>query len=88
MANNNSSSGSPPISTLAELNPGEQGTIDRIEADASLKRRLSALGIVKGTKIYLDFTAPMGDPRAYSLLGYQLSLRNEDARRIILRAGN
>lgn len=88
MANNKSPKGNSTINTLVELKPGEQGIIDRIEADAPLKRRLSALGIVKGVKIDLDFTAPMGDPRAYTLLGYQLSLRNEDARRIILRTGS
>ena len=70
--------------TLAELVPGEIGVVSRINADASLKRRLNALGMVKGIEISLEHTAPMGDPRAYTLLGYQLSLRNEDARKIVL----
>ena len=76
------------VSALAELNPGERGIIDRITAEAPLKRKLSALGIVKGKEISLGHTAPMGDPRAYFLLGYQLSLRNEDARKILLRVEN
>ena len=71
---------------LAELGPGEVGVINRINADASLKRRLSALGVVKGIEVVLDHKSPMGDPRAYTLLGYQLSLRNEDARKILLQA--
>jgi ferrous iron transport protein A len=74
------------INTLAELKPGGRGVIERIVADISLKRKLSSLGIVKGKNICVEHTAPMGDPRVYSLLGYQLSLRNEDARKIILRA--
>ena len=73
--------------TLAELGPGERGIIDRIDGDASLKRKLAALGIVRGTGIAVAHTAPMGDPRAYHLLDYQLSLRNEDARKIVLRSG-
>ncbi|MDP6786800.1 MAG: FeoA family protein [Rhodospirillales bacterium] len=74
--------------TLAELEPGESGVINRIRSGGSLKRRLNAMGLVEGTEISLDHTAPMGDPKAYSLLGYQLSLRNEDARKIILRHRN
>ena len=71
--------------TLAELGPGETGVVNRIDGEAALKRRLNALGMVKGIEISLEHTAPMGDPRAYTLMGYQLSLRNEDARKIVLQ---
>jgi ferrous iron transport protein A len=71
--------------TLAELKPGESGVVSSIKSDAALKRRLNAMGLVRGTEIFVDLTAPMGDPRAYTLLGYQLSLRQEDARNIYLQ---
>ncbi len=74
--------------TLAELKPGESGVIDRVRSNPSLKRRLNAMGLVRGAEISLDHEAPMGDPRVYTLLGYQLSLRNEDARNIILWSRN
>ena len=74
-----------PTHTLADLGPGERAVIRRIEGDSSLKRRLSVLGLVRGTEIAVDFSAPLGDPRAYSIMGYQLSLRNEDARKIALQ---
>jgi len=70
--------------TLAGLAPGQHGVIERIDADIALKRRLSAMGFVKGAEVALAHTAPMGDPRAYILLGYSLSLRNEDACKIVL----
>jgi ferrous iron transport protein A len=73
-------------STLADLRPGERGIIEGLNVGPDLKHKLNALGVVKGIEIVLEFAAPMGDPRAYSLLGYNLSLRNEDARKIILRA--
>jgi Fe2+ transport system protein FeoA len=71
--------------TLAELEPGESGVINVLRSSASLKRRLNAMGLVKGTEITLDLKAPMGDPRIYSLFGYQLSLRNEDAEDILIQ---
>ncbi len=72
--------------TLADLGTGQKGIVVGIgKTDDTLKRRLTAFGIVRGTEIELDRTAPMGNPRTYSLLGYQLSLRNEDARSILLR---
>ena len=75
----------PPL-TLADLGIGQKGIVAGIgQADDTLKRRLTALGIVRGTEITVDRTAPMGNPRTYNLLGYLLSLRNEDARAIWLR---
>ena len=72
--------------TLADLGLGQKGIVVGIgQADDTLKRRLTAFGIVRGTEIKLDRTAPMGNPRTYNLLGYLLSLRNEDARAILLR---
>ena len=71
--------------TLADLGPGERAFVKGIEGDAGLKRRLSILGLVRGVEVVLDFAAPLGDPRAYSILGYQLSLRNEEARKIVLQ---
>lgn len=72
-------------STLADLEPGEIAVVHRIDAGSPIKRQLSALGIVRGTQVSVEATAPLGDPRLYSLLGYQLSLRNEDARHIVLQ---
>ncbi|MBF0560753.1 MAG: ferrous iron transport protein A [Alphaproteobacteria bacterium] len=70
--------------TLAELGPGERASIRSIAGDASLKRRLSAMGVVRGHEVSVDQKAPFGDPRIYTLLGYQICLRNEDARKILL----
>ncbi|MEO5373042.1 MAG: ferrous iron transport protein A [Alphaproteobacteria bacterium] len=70
--------------TLADLVPGERASIGGIVGDAAFRRRLSAMGLVKGHEVYVDLRAPLGDPRLYTLLGYQLCLRNEDARKIYL----
>lgn len=73
--------------TLADLKPGQNGKIKGISGDLNLKRRLAALGIVSGTDISLGNIAPLGDPRVYELLNYALSLRNEEARKVLLQPG-
>ncbi|MBF0190539.1 MAG: ferrous iron transport protein A [Magnetococcales bacterium] len=72
--------------TLAELPAGRAARIEGLIGDAIAKRRLMALGVVRGNEIALETKAPMGDPRIYTLLGYRLSLRNDDARNILVSA--
>ncbi|CAK0765655.1 ferrous iron transport protein A [uncultured Gammaproteobacteria bacterium] len=77
---------SPVTLTLADLVAGQRGIVVGFDGKGSeLGRRLTAFGLVRGTEITVDRTAPMGNPRAYTLLGYRLSLRNEDARSVLLR---
>jgi len=74
------------VATLADLGPGQRGTVQRIGGeDVELRRRLLALGVVRGAEIVVDRAAPLGDPRAYTLLGYRLTLRNDDARVILVQ---
>ena len=49
------------------------------------KGRWSTSDLFAEPEITLERAAPMGDPRAYSLMGYRLSLRNKDARNVLLR---
>jgi len=72
--------------TLADLGAGQRGIVVGIaDSDQTLKRRLTAFGLVRGTEITLDRAAPMGNPRAYTVMDYHLTLRNEDARSVLLR---
>ena len=73
--------------TLADLEPGQDGIVQTVTGDANFKRRLSALGLVNGTRVSLSHTAPMGNPRAYEVFDYTLSLRNEEASKIVLQSG-
>ncbi|MBF0110620.1 MAG: ferrous iron transport protein A [Magnetococcales bacterium] len=64
---------------LIDLKPGETGTIRGISGSIQHKKRLLAMGIVQGKEITVETVAPLGDPRIYSVLGYRLSMRNEEA---------
>lgn len=70
--------------SLFDLEPGESGIIYRIDGENRLKKRLAEMGFIRGASVALDKVAPLGDPRAYTLQGYQVSLRNEEAKSILL----
>ena len=75
-----------PTPTLADLLPGQQGEIVKIDsADSAFKRRMASLGVVPGGPVSLDRAAPLGDPRIYNLMGYNLGLRNVEAHMIRVR---
>ena len=67
---------------LCELQPGQQGTIVAVGGAGPLRRRFAEMGIVRGATIRVDRVAPLGDPVAYRIKGYRLSLRREDAAHI------
>ena len=70
--------------SLNTIKLGESAIIHKLLGDKVSKQRLMALGIVRGQEISLDTKAPLGDPRIYSILGYRLSIRNNDAEKILV----
>ncbi len=71
------------ISAL-DLRPGESAIVVKVLGETSLRKRLNSMGIVPGAKLMADKVAPMGDPRSYIVLGYQISLRKDEARQILI----
>jgi len=66
--------------TLAELKPGQEGTITRIGAEAGpVKRRLMDMGVLAGERVRVEKVAPLGDPIEVLIKGYYLSLRRKEA---------
>jgi ferrous iron transport protein A len=68
--------------TLDELKPGQRGTIVKIEGDGPLAQRLMALGLLEGSEVAMTRRAIGGDPVEVQIMGYALSLRREEARRV------
>jgi DtxR family transcriptional regulator, Mn-dependent transcriptional regulator len=81
---NNAMNNAIPLSTLA---PGELSTITHIGGSSALRRRCLEMGIVKGEAISVERVAPLGDPVAYLVKGYCLSLRRADAEQILVTKG-
>jgi Fe2+ transport system protein FeoA len=70
--------------TLKDLGIGKSGVVLKVGGEKTLRRRLLEMGITPRTKITVKKAAPMGDPIELFLRGYVLSLRLEDADKIII----
>ena len=68
--------------TLDRLEVGGAGRVLRVGGAGALRHRLLDMGITPKTRIYVRKKAPFGDPIEINLRGYELTLRQEDARMI------
>jgi ferrous iron transport protein A len=73
-----SESSQDPIS-LADLEPGQKALITRVQGEGTLRRRLMDLGLISGTNVIMERSAPLGDPLEILVKGTHLSLRREEA---------
>ncbi|GAB5522597.1 MAG: FeoA family protein [Roseivirga sp.] len=64
--------------TLSDLKINQKGTISGF-TDETLAVKLMEMGCLPGTEVSVALIAPLGDPMAISVSGYQLSLRKEEA---------
>ena len=70
------------MKTLREVNIGETVTVKKLHGEGAVKRRIMDMGITKGVEVYVRKVAPLGDPIAITVRGYELSLRKADAQMI------
>jgi len=68
--------------TLDDLKAGRRGIIVAVKGSGALRRRLLDMGLTPKTGVMVRKVAPLGDPIALHLRGYELTLRAEDARNI------
>ena len=68
--------------TLKQVKCGETVTVQKLQGEGPVKRRIMDMGITKGVEIYVRKVAPLGDPVEVSVRGYELSLRKADAEMI------
>jgi Fe2+ transport system protein FeoA len=68
--------------TLDELGTGQLATITAIDGEGPLVQRLMALGLLDGSEVSITRRALGGDPIEVEIMGYSLSLRLEEARRV------
>ena len=68
--------------TLAELQPGQRGTVAKVGGDADTARRLMDMGVIRGTTVEVVRKAPLGDPIEVRLRGFMLTVRRTEAEQI------
>lgn len=70
--------------TLKQVKCGETATVQKLQGEGPVKRRIMDMGITKGTSIFVRKVAPLGDPVEVTVRGYELSLRKADADMILV----
>jgi ferrous iron transport protein A len=70
--------------TLSELKQGAIGIVKEF-TDLEMSVKLMEMGCLPGEPITVSRIAPLGDPIAVNVSGYQLSLRKFEASTIILQ---
>jgi Fe2+ transport system protein FeoA len=69
---------------LSEIKEKQTVTVVHVGGNGVLRRRILEMGILKGTKIYVEKYAPLKDPLELIVKGYHVSLRVEEAAQIIV----
>lgn len=67
------------VSSLAAMQPGQEGTIGRMSDRGAVRKRLMEMGMVRGERVRFIRQAPLGDPIEIHIRGYNLSLRKSEA---------
>ncbi len=70
--------------TLSELKQGAIGIVKEF-TDLEMSVKLMEMGCLPGEAVTVSRIAPLGDPIAINVSGYQLSLRRFEASTIILQ---
>ena len=64
---------------LSELQTGEKGVIIKVMGHGGFRRRMIEMGFIKGKTVEVLLNAPLKDPIKYKIMGYEISLRRQEA---------
>ena len=67
---------------LSELKTGEKAVIVKVLGHGGFRKRIVEMGFIKGKEVEVILNAPLKDPIKYKLMGYEISLRRQEAERI------
>ncbi len=70
--------------TLDKLPVGKNAVIVAVNGQGMLRRRLLDMGLTPKTKVMVRKIAPMGDPIEIHVRSYELTIRMEEARNIVV----
>lgn len=64
---------------LSELKTGEKGVIVKVLGHGGFRKRIVEMGFIKGKTVEVLLNAPLRDPIKYKVMGYEISLRRQEA---------
>ena len=70
------------VMKLSELHTGQQAIIVNVKGHGGFRKRILEMGFVKGQPVEVLLNAPLQDPVKYKIMGYEVSLRRQEAEMI------
>ena len=67
---------------LSELKTGEKGVSVKVMGHGGFRKRIVEMGFIKGKTVEVVLNAPLKDPIKYKVMGYEISLRRQEAEMI------
>ena len=74
----------PEQTTLDQIKPGQTVRVALVRGGGQIKKRITEMGLTRGSVLTVERIAPMGDPMDIKIRGYRLSLRKEEASRVVV----
>jgi len=74
--------------TLDTLKIGKSAIIDSLTSNNIERRRMLDFGFVPNAQITALYRSPFNNPTAYLIKGTIIALRNEDAKKVIIKKGD
>ena len=71
--------------TLDSVPVGTECTVKQIGGKGKIRTRILDMGLTRGTQVKVIRVAPFGDPIEFEVRGYNLSLRKEEARQVMVQ---
>lgn len=65
--------------SMRQMQDNQSGTISAVKVRGELGRRIRDMGLVPGAAIKIQGRAPLYDPVALRVMGFTLTLRNNEA---------
>lgn len=67
---------------LSHLHTGDRGIIVKVYGHGGFRKRIIEMGFIRGKEIRVLENAPLRDPVKYLVMGYEVSLRHDEAENI------
>ena len=67
---------------LSDLKTGDEAYIVKVQGHGGFRKRIVEMGFIKGQRVDVLQSAPLQDPVKYKGMGYEVSLRRQEAEKI------
>ena len=73
-----------PRGNLRDCRAGDRAVVAKILGQGAFRRRLMEMGFLPGAEVQVVKYAPLRDPIEFILKGYHVSLRREEAEKVLV----